>query len=56
MALRSFHDTWVVPNPVLWQLTSIYRTLARVLRDGESRYIGSNQVSLRLSEEFQTHL
>ena len=35
----------------LWQLTAIYRTLARVLRDGETRSIASNQVGLRLSQD-----
>ena len=39
----------------LWQLTSIYRTLARVLRDGETRLVASNQVGLRLSKEVPDH-
>ena len=34
----------------LWQLTAIYRTLARVLRDGETRHVASNQVGLRLAK------
>ena len=35
----------------LCHLAAIYRTLARVLRDGETRSIASNQVGLRLSQD-----